>query len=67
MLATSQPPPAKVVLITPFDSMVRVASEKFFFLPVWLLLLDRWDNIESLHWLLKGLGQHEVDCRLRQR
>jgi pimeloyl-ACP methyl ester carboxylesterase len=48
MLATTQPPPAKIVLITPFDSMVRVASEKFFFLPVWLLLLDRWDNIESL-------------------
>ena len=47
-LATSQPPPAKIVLITPFDSMVRVASEKFFFLPVWLLLLDRWDNTESL-------------------
>jgi hypothetical protein len=48
MLASSQPAPEKIVLITPFDTLYRVASRKFFALPVWLLLLDRWDNIAAL-------------------
>lgn len=48
MLATAQQPPDKFVLITPFDTLYRVAARRFFFLPVWLLLLDRWDNIAAL-------------------
>jgi len=48
MLATLPQPPDKMVLITPFDSLYRVASRRFFFLPVWLLLLDRWDNVAAL-------------------
>ena len=48
LLATSRPPPEKIVLITPFDKLHRVAARKFFLLPVWLLLLDRWDNIDAL-------------------
>jgi pimeloyl-ACP methyl ester carboxylesterase len=38
----------KIVLIVPFDSLQRVASRHFSFLPVSLLLLDRWDKMESL-------------------
>ncbi len=48
MLATTSHPPDKLVLITPFDSLYRVAARKFFFLPVWLLLRDRWDNTAAL-------------------
>lgn len=48
MLATAQQPPTKIVLITPFDTLHRVAANRFFFLPVWLLLLDRWDNAAAL-------------------
>ncbi|MCC6509951.1 MAG: alpha/beta fold hydrolase [Pirellulaceae bacterium] len=48
MLASSTQPPEKLVLITPFDSLYRVAARRFFFLPVWLLLLDRWDNMTAL-------------------
>ena len=36
------------VLITPFDSLYNVAANRFFFLPVWLLLTDRWDNVRAL-------------------
>ncbi|MDA7928767.1 alpha/beta hydrolase [Mariniblastus sp.] len=48
MLANCQPAPDKIVLITPFDTLYRVAARKFFALPVWLLLRDRWDNIAAL-------------------
>jgi hypothetical protein len=48
MLANEPAPPEKIVLITPFDTLHRVASRKLFFLPVWPLLLDRWDNIDAL-------------------
>jgi len=47
-LATQATPPDKIVLITPFDSLYRVAAKRFPWLPVWLLLLDRWNNVESL-------------------
>lgn len=42
------PPPDKVVLITPFDTLARAASHHFPFLPVKLLLRDNWDNIRAL-------------------
>ncbi len=41
-------PPAKIVLVVPFDQLAKVASEKMPFLPVGLMLRDRWDNAESL-------------------
>lgn len=42
-------PPAKMVLITPFDTLARVAAGRFFFLPAGLLLRDRWDNCAALN------------------
>ncbi|MEM9352723.1 MAG: alpha/beta hydrolase [Planctomycetota bacterium] len=47
-LAEEEPPPDKIVLATPFAKLSGVAAEHFPFLPVWLLLLDDWDNVESL-------------------
>jgi pimeloyl-ACP methyl ester carboxylesterase len=47
-LAGAPRPPDKLVLIVPFDTLHRVAARRFFFLPVSLLLLDRWDNIDAL-------------------
>ncbi len=48
VLAHEPVPPDKIVLVVPFDALVRVASEHFPFLPVRLLLRDAWDNVESL-------------------
>lgn len=47
-LVSETDPPAKLVLITPFDSLYHVASRRFWFLPVALLLSDRWDNVREL-------------------
>jgi hypothetical protein len=47
-LATLPNPPNKIILITPFDSLPRLAARHFPFLPAGLLLLDRWDNIAAL-------------------
>ena len=47
-LAREQVPLAKMVLVVPFDSLVHLASRKFPFLPIRLMLRDRWDNVESL-------------------
>jgi hypothetical protein len=41
-------PPARAVLIVPFDNLVSVASEHFPFLPVRLLMRDKWDNVTAL-------------------
>ncbi len=37
-----------IVLITPWDTLTSIAREKFPFLPVRLLLTDRYDNISNL-------------------
>lgn len=37
-----------IVLITPWDTLASIAKEKFPFLPVRLLLTDRYDNIGNL-------------------
>jgi pimeloyl-ACP methyl ester carboxylesterase len=37
-----------IVLITPWDTLASIAKEKFPFLPVRLLLTDRYDNIANL-------------------
>jgi len=41
-------PPARAVLIVPFDNLAAVAGEHFPFLPVGLLLRDKWDNVAAL-------------------
>jgi pimeloyl-ACP methyl ester carboxylesterase len=47
-LAAAPVPPARFVLIVPFDTLVSVASDHMPFLPVQLLLRDRWDNSAAL-------------------
>ena len=41
-------PPARAVLIVPFDNLAAVAGEHFPFLPVGLLMRDKWDNVTAL-------------------
>jgi len=47
-LAQEKVPPDMIVLVVPFDSLVSVASRRFYFLPVGLLLRDAWNNVEAL-------------------
>lgn len=47
-LAREERPPDKIVLVVPFDNLVSVARHHFPYLPVWLLLFDRWDNVAAL-------------------
>ncbi|TWU57729.1 alpha/beta hydrolase [Rubripirellula reticaptiva] len=47
-LARQETPPDKIVLVVPFDSLLSVASKRFYFLPVRPLLLDNWDNAAAL-------------------
>jgi hypothetical protein len=41
-------PPSRAVLIVPFDTLLSVAKEQIWFLPVSLLLRDKWDNVACL-------------------
>jgi pimeloyl-ACP methyl ester carboxylesterase len=47
-LATVPNPPRRLVLMVPFDVLTEVAKEKFPYLPVGLLLRDKWDNVAAL-------------------
>jgi pimeloyl-ACP methyl ester carboxylesterase len=47
-LATIDPPPDKLVLVVPFDSMAEVAREHFPRPLVSLLLRQKWDNVMAL-------------------
>src|ERR1051325_2246356 len=47
-LATIDPPPDKLVLVVPFDSMALVAREHVPRPIVWLLLHQKWDNVANL-------------------
>lgn len=47
-LATQSPPPDKIVLIVPFDTLASVASDHAPFLPVKLILGSTWDNLTAL-------------------
>ena len=47
-LARQETPPEKIVLVVPYDVLANVARGRFPFLPVRLLMVDNWDNIESL-------------------
>lgn len=45
----SQPnPPDRLVLIVPFDNLLSVAKQQISFLPVTLLMRDKWDNVKAL-------------------
>lgn len=48
LLATNPHPPDKIILITPFDILARVAAHHMPILPTSLILKDNWDNIASL-------------------
>lgn len=41
-------PPDKIVLVVPFDRLERVAKAKFPYLPVGLIMRDKWDNAVAL-------------------
>ena len=47
-LAQEKFQPDKILLVVPFDSLAKVASRHFPFLPVRFLLRDDWNNVESL-------------------
>ncbi|HEY9154703.1 MAG TPA: alpha/beta hydrolase [Opitutaceae bacterium] len=47
-LASLTDPPARLVLLVPYDRLSDVASEKWSWLPVHLLMKDDWDNIDAL-------------------
>jgi pimeloyl-ACP methyl ester carboxylesterase len=47
-LAREPQKPDRIALVVPFDTLLSIASEKKPYLPVGLILLDRWDNIASL-------------------
>ncbi|ADB17721.1 conserved hypothetical protein [Pirellula staleyi DSM 6068] len=48
MLTHEPSPPEKVFLAVPYDTLPNVAAKRFFFLPVRLLMLDRWNNVQAL-------------------
>ena len=56
VLAQEDAAPDKIVLIVPFDSLVNVGSHHFPFLPVRLMVHDRWDNVDALR-QYRGLVQ----------
>ena len=47
-LAQEKVAPDKILLVVPFDSLASVASGRFYFLPVRLMLRDPWNNMEAL-------------------
>ena len=47
-LARLEKRPDKLVLVVPFDNLASVARDHFPMIPAGLLLLDRWDNVETL-------------------
>jgi pimeloyl-ACP methyl ester carboxylesterase len=47
-LARNPHPPEKIVLILPFDALSHVAAHHFSYLPIGLMLRDKWNNIDSL-------------------
>lgn len=47
-LATQPTPPNKIALVVPFDTLANVARGHFPYLPVGMLLKDKWDNMAAL-------------------
>jgi pimeloyl-ACP methyl ester carboxylesterase len=48
MLSREAPAPDKIVLIVPFDRITDVARDHVRYLPVGLILMGTWDNIDAL-------------------
>lgn len=47
-LCTLPNPPDRLVLMVPYDNLLSVAKEHIVFLPVGLLMRDKWDNVQAL-------------------
>jgi pimeloyl-ACP methyl ester carboxylesterase len=48
ILSREQPAPDKIVLVVPFDRITDVARDHVRWLPVSLILMGTWDNIDAL-------------------
>jgi uncharacterized protein len=48
MLSREQPAPDKIVLVVPFERITDVARDHVRWLPVSLILMGTWDNIDAL-------------------
>ena len=48
-LATVENPPGRIVLFTPFDTMIELASHHATWFPAALIIKDDWDNIAALN------------------
>jgi pimeloyl-ACP methyl ester carboxylesterase len=48
MLSRETPAPDKIVLVVPFDRITDVAHDHVRWLPVSLILMGTWDNIDAL-------------------
>ena len=64
---SSQRPVEKVILVTPYDSVESVASESYFFVPVSLLLTNKFDSLQyakvRTHSLLCIYGGRDTTIR----
>jgi len=49
MLSREPRAPDKIVLVVPFDRITDVARDHVRYLPVSLILMGTWDNVEALH------------------
>lgn len=47
-LCTLPTPPDRLALMVPYDTLLSVAKKQVSFLPVSLLMRDKWDNVRSL-------------------
>ncbi len=47
-LCSQNNPPDRLVLMVPFDNLLSVAKRQIKFLPVGLLMRDKWDNTKAL-------------------
>lgn len=47
-LCSLNAPPDRVVLMVPYDNLLSVAKKHMRWLPVGLLMRDKWDNVKSL-------------------
>lgn len=47
-LAKHANPPEKIILAVPFDNLASVAQDRLPLVPAKLVLVDKWDNVESL-------------------
>jgi hypothetical protein len=48
MLGSLNDAPRRIVLVVPYDTITSVAQGRFPFVPIGLLMRDRWNNLEAL-------------------